>query len=60
MMSFALPSEPEHGVVVIMDMRDISISSFDVRYVTNILSVLRVSGPKLQSDPFSELSSLKW
>ena len=27
-----------------MDMRDISITSFDVRYVTNMLSIFRVSG----------------
>ena len=50
-MSFSSPSEPEHGVVVIMDMRDISITSFDVRYVTNILSVLRVSGSSYKVIP---------
>ena len=27
-----------------MDMRDITITSFDVRYVTSMLSVFRVSG----------------
>ena len=51
-------SEPENGVVVIMDMRDITITSFDVRYVTNMLAVLRVSGCVLCCIPCCVASKL--
>ena len=33
-------SESENGIVIIMDMRDISIESFDVRYFIHMLSVV--------------------